>query len=68
MGCLKMHFKIEDEFADMGIMERDSIFDFLRTYRYALRERKTKKITNFNDHNRKVGNLIRVFKPTAPIS
>lgn len=61
-----MHFKIEDEFADMGIMERDSIFDFLRTYRYALRERKTKKITNSNHHYHKFENLIRGFKPTAP--
>lgn len=66
MGCLKLHFKIKEKFADLEIMGRDSFFDFLRTNGYALRKRKTKKTTNSNHHYHKFGNLIRGFKPTTP--
>lgn len=66
MGCLKLHFKIKEKFADLEIMGRDSFFDFLRTNGYALRKRKTRKTTNSKHHYHKFGNLIRGFKPTGP--
>ena len=42
--------KMMENFADLEIMERDSLFDFLHTNGYALWKRKIKRTANSNEH------------------
>lgn len=57
--------KMMENFADLEIMERDSLFDFLHTNGYVLWKRKIKRTANSNEHCHKLGNLIRGFQPTG---